>query len=498
MKHITLLIISAILITFFSCSELEEEPYGFLTNENFYTTEDNVYSGLLYAYEATKLGNFFNNFYSFTELGTGVTIMKSAETAANRQQMYNWTFNPSTEAIRAFYEAIYTGIFRTNTVLDNIDAIEFSNEELKEQYRGEAMFIRAFYYFYLVRIFGEVPVYKTAGDPNVSYNTPVSSIEDVYSVIIGDLRFAAEHVPEFKIPGRADKTAAEAQLAKVYLQLASSKEYDSPRYNWVGDYATMYDSAAFFASNVLNSSIFSLDTSVFNTFPDNERNSKEKLFVWSVDLEGEEVGRTWLHTLFMPYTYYSLFYTDKPGTDEIVGYWGGWAVQWYNQEFYETHNPNDKRLELFMETQYDDINGANPADQGEQNWCLKYASETTSFYQGAASWLFLRMSDIALIYAEASGPSPEAYETINTIRERAGIGALTPGLSRTEFIEAVWQERLWELTMEGHLLFDLRRTHRVNEFIGRQVPYAYLHPLPQREVDLNNAIEADPEKETLY
>jgi len=52
--------------------------------------------------------------------------------------------------------------------------------------------------------------------------------------------------------------------------------------------------------------------------------------------------------------------------------------------------------------------------------------------------------------------------------------------------------------MEGHTFFDLRRIHRINEFVGREVPYAYLYPLPQREVDLNNAIEADPEKETLY
>jgi hypothetical protein len=477
---------------------LEEEPYGFLTNENFYTTEDNVYSGLLYAYEASKLNNFFNNYYSFTELGTGITEMKTSETSSNRQEMYNWTFKPETEVIRTFYEASYTGIYRANTVLDNIDAIEFENEDTKEQYRGEAQFIRAFYYFYLVRIFGEVPVYTVAADPGASYNTPASSIEDIYGLIISDLRSAIEKVPEFKIPGRADKTAAEAQLAKVYLHMASSKEYNSPRYDWVNDYALMYDSAAFFASEVLNSSVFGLDPSVFNTFPDNERFSDEKLFVWSADLAGDEVGRNWLHTLFMPYTYYSLFYTDKPGSDEIIGYWGGWSVQWYRQEYYDTHDPNDLRLQLFMDTQYSDINGGNPSDQGESHWCLKYATETASFYRGAASWLFLRMSDIALVYAEAAGPTAEGYEQINAIRSRANIGELTPGLSRSEFIEAVWQERLWELTMEGHSLFDLRRTRRVNEFIGREVPYAYLYPLPQREVDLNNAIEADPEKENLY
>jgi hypothetical protein len=70
-------------------------------------------------------------------------------------------------------------------------------------------------------------------------------------------------------------------------------------------------------------------------------------------------------------------------------------------------------------------------------------------------------------------------------------------MSRNDFISAVWQEREWELAMEGHLLFDIRRTKRVDSHVGSQVNFPYFHPLPQREVDLNNAIELDPEKESL-
>jgi hypothetical protein len=414
----------------------------------------------------------------------------------NAEDFYQWSFTPLTESIRQFFEASYSGIFRANTVLNNIENIEFDDEALKNQYIGEARFIRAFYYFYLVRIFGEVPVYTTETNPNASYDTPVTSIEDIYKLIISDLRYAAENVPAFRVPGRADKTAAEAQLAKVYLHLASSKEYDSPRYEWVSNHSQMYDSAAYFADNVLNSSVFDLDPSIFNTFPDNEANSLEKLYIWSVNLDpNSNVGSNYLHTRYMPYTYYSKFYTDEPGTGNIIGYWGGWSILWYKDEYYNTHLPGDLRLELYMDTQYGDINGVNPA--ASKSFCLKYASETKAFYTGTSSVFFLRMSDIALVYAEAMGPTAEAYNQVNRIRQRAGIANLTPGLSRTDFIEAVWQERLWELNMEGHTFFDLRRTHQMNEFVGREVSYAYFHPIPQREIDLNSAIDADPEKETL-
>jgi len=430
-------------------------------------------------------------------LGTGSTFVTPNAISNNMQEIKNWNLDPTIGALQGFFESSYGGIKKANVILTYIDEIEFENEATRNQYKGEARFIRAFYYFHLVRLFGEVPVYTTEIDPDASSNTPASSVQEVYNQIIEDLNFAVANVPAFKIPGRADKTAAEAQLAKVYLHLASSKEYGSPRYEWVADQNQMYANAAQAAKNVLNSATFDLDASVFDTFPDNDRESNEKLFVWSVDVDGLEVGRTSLQTFFMPYTFYSQFYTDEPGTDNIIGYWGGWASMSYDHDDYLSHDTNDQRLDLFIKTIYSDPNGGNPADQGDIHYNLKYASETGAFYTGAATPFFLRMSDIALVYAEAVGPTGEGYNQINRIRNRANIGDLTPGLSRAAFIEAVWQERQWELVMEGYALFDLRRTHRVDEYVGRDVDYSYFFPIPQREVDLNQGIETDSEKKTL-
>lgn len=496
MKNLRYLLYLTTIIATFSCSELEEEPYGFLANDNFYSTEENVYSGLQYAYQSSQRSEFYYRLMNIVLLGVGQTDFKPSFTQRNAQEFVNWGFSSATEALRNYYGACYTGISRANTVLDNTEQIEFSDDALKNQYIGEAKFIRAFYYFYLVRVFGEVPVYTDAKNPNVTYETPVSSIQEIYDLIIDDLTYAAENVPSFSIRGRADGNAAKGLLSKVYLHLASSKEYGSPRYDWVSDDSQMYAQAANYASQVVNSGVFALDSSVYNTFPDNNPASKEKLFVWSSNpATNNDTGMTGLHTMFSPYTWYSQFYTREPGTGDTKPYWGGWTVMWYHSDQLATHPAEDLRRDLYTNT----ILNADGSvrENRPENYNMKYFANTQSFYSGDASWQFLRTSDIALVHAEAVGPTAEGYASINAIRNRAGLQDLTPGLSRSEFIEAVWQERMWELAMEGHLLFDLRRTRRVDSHVGRQVDFPYLHPLPQREIDLNNAIELDPEKRTL-
>ena len=104
----------------------------------------------------------------------------------------------------------------------------------------------------------------------------------------------------------------------------------------------------------------------------------------------------------------------------------------------------------------------------------------------------IRYSDIALVYAEAVGPTTEGYAQVNYIRERAGLGPLNPGLDLQAFREAVWQERSWELAFEGNRLYDLRRYNRlttvVEEAAGLTPEQAAFYPIPDVEVDLNQGL----------
>src|SRR5690606_10230737 len=112
-----------------------------------------------------------------------------------------------------------------------------------------------------------------------------------------------------------------------------------------------------------------------------------------------------------------------------------------------------------------------------------YTDPLSNGNRTSANLYLIRFAEIALAYAEAAGPTTEGYYWINEVRNRAGLGELTPNLSPQEFREAVWDELTFELAFEGHGLFELRRTNRVmTEITNKTVnqEYAYFYPIPQR------------------
>jgi len=348
-------------------------------------------------------------------------------------------------------------------------------------------------------------------------------------MIIADLEYAEANIPVFKIIGRADKTTAQALLVKVYMHMASSKEFASPRYEWVSSHEEMYENAVSYANKVTASEAYGLDASVYETFPDNRSLSKEKLFVFANDYDGDNVVHVQISWSMAPYMgLYDDYFARVPGTDSTIQrYKPGWAVFWYNEMYYNTHEEGDLRLDLYAKEVYNDETGSEVAESqssisGHKTyWNMKYATERgSSFGIGTATMYFLRMSDIVLLQAEALGRLDrvgEGLPLLNQIRTRAGLEAIA-STSKDDFDKAVWQERLWELQGEGHIMTDLRRRHMVESFIAeddlknRELPlekqysvpnrggdlrYQYFYPLPQREIDLNTAIDADPEKATL-
>jgi hypothetical protein len=170
-----------------------------------------------------------------------------------------------------------------------------------------------------------------------------------------------------------------------------------------------------------------------------------------------------------------------------------------NPDYFATFDTADNRArELYTNSIY---NGNGDKINNFQGWiiCKKYVDpnpEAENWGKNGTKLLFMRYSDIAVVYAEAAGASSEAYAQVNAIRARSGLPNLTPGLSDEEFREAVFLERGWELNFEGHRLYELRRTRKVVEKLG-DVDYAYFYPLPQSELDLNQNISEDVEKKSL-
>ena len=107
----------------------------------------------------------------------------------------------------------------------------------------------------------------------------------------------------------------------------------------------------------------------------------------------------------------------------------------------------------------------------------------------------MRYSDIALTYAEAAGPTEKAYELVNYIRHRAGLGDLTPGLSKAQFRQAIIMERIFELAFEGNITYDMRRTgklHTIKALAEQGITNeedVLFYPIPSIETDLNPNIK---------
>ena len=119
----------------------------------------------------------------------------------------------------------------------------------------------------------------------------------------------------------------------------------------------------------------------------------------------------------------------------------------------------------------------------------KYVDPEFEGQKSSAKPYLMRFSDVALIYAEAVGPTTEGYYWLNKIRTRAGLGGATAGLGVSDFRDAVVQERAWEFAFEGQRLYDLRRKAMVTtkdpKAAGITEAKAAYYPIPQLEIDLN-------------
>ncbi|WP_088323102.1 RagB/SusD family nutrient uptake outer membrane protein [Polaribacter tangerinus] len=492
-------VVSFFLFFLNSCAELDENPKGFYTDQNFFKSEDEVESAILYAYIVNQTNEYLYGYIELTDLSSEIMYCTPTNTFYGRNEIDLWQVSPLTLGIQGFYKYSYIGVNRANTVLDNINSVDIEISK-KNHFKGELYFIRAWHYFNLVRLFGEVPLRKSSVTSSEDLFLPKSNIQEVYDFIIEDLTNAIDLMQIERKYGRADKVAAQSLLSKVFLTLASSKECNSPRYNWVLNSDEMYNQAKEYAGKVIfDQSIYELQTDLWDIFDVNNKMNSENIYFLSTNRE-KSVGKSGFAAIWMPnpgVSYSTDFHVSHPFlTNTYLPTTWGYRVYRISNQFVNTHEPGDLRKNLYSNMLYN-ADGSLRATYNEHYFSLKYIDpEWIDWDKTSSSPLYLRMSDIALVYAEASGATSLAYQQINKIRNRAGLSDLQPGLSDLDFREAVRNERKFELSGEGNRLFELRRTNKVIETLGN-VTYPYLYPLPQNEVDVNPKIDFDPEKINL-
>ena len=496
MKNLLLIIFSTIL---FSCSEdqLDIAPKSNLELANFFATTEDFDLALVGAYDPIAVhqgdrgfGTYFKGLLMMGRAGTDEMYVNQGFWDATGKEIGNYTFTSFSRIPNAVWEQQYVGINRCNVVIGKIKSTGISMPEAtKQRILGEASFLRAFYYFQLARYYGGVPIITDETNLNEFRNVR-NSLAETYELIVSDLKVAEENIPIINVPGRASKYAAKSYLAKVYLQMSGEPLND----------ATAASKSAAYAKDVIDNSPYALELIYSDIFElDHEHGSE---YIFSAEYiatanEGGEVA-TW---------------SGPPGFyQHTIAY----SIVRAMPELYNSYAVGDVRRDRnVVDYQVIDAEGnTQPTNDGfyyAYKWRHDPNPETRGYsteWQSPYNFPLTRFADVLLIYAEAQtradgSPNADAYSAINRVRTRAGLDNLS-GLSGPGFLQAVLDERKWELCYEGHRWADLVRYGKLVEVVKASTegnPFAaanirdhhVLFPVPDREIQVSGGdLEQNP------
>ncbi len=447
-------------ITMISCEKfLEEKPYDFIGNANFYKTEGDANAALNGAFGALQPQQYFGRTsWLVTELSGD--LLRVNATLADRDNLYNQTFDASNGEIGNWWNNSYVLVNRANDVIVNVPNIPMDVTR-RNNIVGNATFLRAMAYFDLVRSFGEVPLILAPTTDLASIKPSRTPIAEIYSKIIEDLKYAeanctAENLIPANAKGRVSTGAASALLAKVYLTKATTTAKE----------ATDYTNSLTASGKVINSGYYSL-VSYADVFDVTKENNKEHIFSVQFDLP-PSVGNIVVR-MNLP--------AGLNGTGSFV----------VENAFTNSFLPGDIRKALTLAKE-------NPS--ASNAYYLKFSDPLRQTNNARNNVLITRYADVLLLQSEALNEinplDPDKLNGINAVRLRANLPGLllTSVLTRDAFVDALVQERAWELSLEGHRRFDLLRLGRYKQrqlaVFNRTVADKYLlFPIPLAETDLN-------------
>ena len=440
-----------------------------------------VYSPLQWSNQLVPVGDIISD--------NSVTGGESASDVLSLQQIDKFTYYPVNSTLADLWQVSYEGINRANYMYQykekNI-AGETVNFAGKDALYGEVYFLRAFYYFNLVKMFGDVPLFTdrrlTLADSKKLSRSPKA---DVYKQIETDLANAINVLPATQNEkGRATKYAAQALLGKVYL------------------YEKKYDAAAAMLENVIGK--YSLVSDFSSIFLISGENGPESVF--EIQYSNGQGTYDWGHVTRGQGNYS----VQQCGIRGLVGtanmpFAPGWSTNLPTQNLAAAYAAGDKRKNATA-LDIEAYKTANPS------YNISYQAapyENTGLYnmkyqphKGETSgqielnygnnFRTIRYADVLLMAAEANNKATAANDTkaqtyLNLVRRRAfGDNAHDITSTGTNLYDAILNERRLELAMEGERFFDLVRTGKAATVLG---PLGFvagkneLFPIPQGEVD---------------
>jgi tetratricopeptide (TPR) repeat protein len=479
-------IYSSLLICLFifavpACDDFVDiDPYYSLDADNYFNSPADYEKALIGAYDLLQtsyLGLWIGEIASDNSIAGGESVTDSE----GLHQIDDMTHGGVNTELRSLFRWMYAGITRVNYIFENRDKIDFAG---KDKILAQAAFLRAYYYFELVKFFGDVPliVDRRLGANEVS-NQSRTPADEVYAQIETDLEYAAE-ILDWTTPvkGRVTRGAALALLGKAYL------------------YQGKFDEAAEALEEIIVSGNYALFTDFSTMFRVVNENSKETVFdIQYVGLEGGSYG-----------CYVCLEGFAAVGFHGIRGYQGplfadGNSYNLPTEDLYNAFEPGDPRrnasvldIEAFRLSQLPVAVRYTQGAGGHTGYYnLKYLKRADELglpdndLTSPVNHKVIRYADVLLMAAEAfnkrqNSDDVKARAYLNAVRARAGLTQVIS--SGAVLTEAIYRERRVEFAGEGLRFFDLVRTGKAEDAIeGFQTEKHELFPVPQAEIDLARA-----------
>lgn len=391
--------------------------------------------------------------------------------------------------IRNVWNVTFNGIMRANTVLDQLkekpDAVP--DATLRTRFEAEARFLRAYFYFDLVKWFGKVPIFETFVTPTEALEIARSPVEEVYNLIISDLSFAIDNLPESYSGadrGRATSLAAKGILARVYMTRSGPELHpDGPCLG-----SNEYGQALTLLDDIISTGKFSMLDNYAGIFDYNNEGNAEIVFDFQFITGGVGAGG------YFPTEYY-----DEGWARVNLPFPGGNpgdGSKRISDDLLNSYEEGDNRVEHTFQLDYEAENGdiidaqfydkfmdADMAGGDRFDWSINYP--------------VLRYTDVLMLRAEcilqgAPGAQGDVDQIVNAVRDRAGLGPVS-----NVTLDMLLEERRKEFAGENLRWDDLVRTGKVVEVMnawigeedssGKMEPVKnefIIYPIPQDQLDV--------------
>lgn len=541
-----LLLTLTVILSLGSCDYLSyDETTGY--------TEDDVFS----SFERSK--QFLSNIYAHLPSGfNSVDGAMRASATDNAEEIWEFSdvqkFNDGSwsavQTLDANWDHYYSGIRAANLFLEKVEGQTFEDRQYNDNYDQimeqfelfsyQARFLRAYFYFNLIKRYGDVPLVTSVLDPEEANSVEPSTFDEVVQFIIDECDAIIPELPASynSVPqnetGRATRGAAQALKSRVLLYAAS------PLYNPDGD-GSKWATAAAAAKTIIDGGFYSLENSYSDVV--NNRTSDELIFErrlsasnsfeqsnFPIGYEGAEPGTAPTQNLVDAYEMQSTgLNINEPGSGyDPSNPYDGRDPRLGQTVIYNTTQWKGREVEI-----WNSGSDGPPQERATKTgyYLKKYVIENVSLdpnntTQAIHTWVLFRYGEILLNYAEAmneaygpedaAGLGMTAREAVNMIRDRSNMPDFSAGMSKDEFREKLRNERRVELAFEDHRFWDIRRWQvgpSTTDIYGMEITRnsdgsfnyqrklveerawqdrMYHYPIPQSELYINESLGQNP------